>query len=89
MKSIAVSSLAAFAAILFFATSYVPRSSAQAVAPQMPPAYHGRFTLTASGTTNGIYRLDTATGAIVWCRPSGDEKSGYRLVCQPELTLAR
>lgn len=89
MKSIAVSSVAAFAAVLFLGTSYVPRSTAQSAASQMPPVSHGRFTLTASGTTNGIYRLDTATGAIVWCRPSGDEKSGYRLVCQPELTLAR
>lgn len=89
MKNIALSSIAAFAAILFLVTSYVPRSVAQTAAPQVAPVSHGRFTLTASGTTNGIYRLDTATGAIVWCRPTGDEKSGYRLVCQPELTVAR
>lgn len=89
MKSVVAYFATAFAAILFLATSYVPRSSAQGVVPQMPPVSHGRFTLTASGTTNGIYRLDTATGAIVWCRPTGDEKSGYRLVCHPELTLAR
>lgn len=89
MKSIALASVAAFAAIIFLSTSYVSRSSAQAAVPQMPPVSHGRFTLTASGTTNGIYRLDTATGAIVWCRPAGDEKSGYRLVCVPDLALVR
>lgn len=43
-----------------------------------------QFTLTASVTTNGIYRLNTATGAIMWCRPTGAEPSDYKLVCLPE-----
>lgn len=89
MKRIAITAIATLVAIVTAGVAYIPDSIAQSAAPQVPPASHGRFTLTASGTTNGIYRLDTATGAIVWCRPAGDEKSGYRLLCLPELTLAR
>ena len=43
-----------------------------------------QFTLTASVFTNGIYRLNTATGAILWCHPAGTNPSDYKLVCLPE-----
>jgi len=43
-----------------------------------------RHTLTASSSTNGIYRLDTTTGAIKWRRPYGTEKEGYHLIYPPE-----
>jgi hypothetical protein len=52
---------------------------------QQPSPTPGRYTLTSSHTTHGIFRLDTVTGAIVWCHPSGNEKNGYRLVCMPEV----
>ena len=42
---------------------------------------NGRYTLTASITTNGMYRLDTVTGEIKWCRPTGTDENSYKLKC--------
>lgn len=68
------------AAVTFLASAGVAAAQGASQSAQV-----GRYTLTASHTTNGIYRLDTTTGAIQWCRPTGDEKSGYRLVCVAEV----
>lgn len=42
---------------------------------------NGRYSLIASSITTGMYRLDTATGQLDWCRPTGTAQDGYRLEC--------
>jgi len=44
---------------------------------------NGRYTLTASSTTNTVYRLDTVTGSLHFCRVVGIEPN-YQLICIPE-----
>jgi hypothetical protein len=44
----------------------------------------GRYTLTASSNSVSMYRLDTATGELDWCRPIGTPQEGYKLECVRE-----
>ena len=43
----------------------------------------GRYTLHSNSKSIAIYRLDTVTGEILMCAPSGTAEIGYKLVCYP------
>jgi hypothetical protein len=43
----------------------------------------GRFTVVSSHTTVGMYRLDTVTGELDFCRVVGTSPN-YQLICTPE-----
>lgn len=43
----------------------------------------GRYTIVSSQTTVGMYRLDTMTGELHFCRMVGNNP-GYQLICTPE-----
>ena len=43
----------------------------------------GRYVLHSTVKSIAVYRLDTATGEILMCWPSGTAETGYGLVCNP------
>ncbi len=43
----------------------------------------GRYAIVSSQTTVGMYRLDTVTGELHFCRMAGMSPN-YQLICTPE-----